>query len=380
MTEAQTDRPALRAARGRRGWSQPDAVRELATLAAARGAPIASRASLKSQLSRWENGHAAPDPQYRALLCELYGQPEVELDLVRPAPVHEPAPEAPGLRAALAGAAAVDDAVLQLWRRQLTLAHELDDRTGVNGAAGTVAALVDQLDRTVVHTLRPGRRRAVAALLAQASGLAAWQALDEGSPAQAWARFDRARFAASEARTPDLAAAAIAGQAMVLVDVGEPHRAAALLEHADDDDAGGSGAAWLALALGAAHAAAGEPVPARRAFDRAERALAPSPRPDVVTPQAGLVVELDDVHRLRGHALAALGDPAAVPELERALLAGPRSARDRAAVHAELAVTLSGGGRDGEAVEHARAARSLAERIGSRRVERRLDDAARVTR
>src|ERR1700719_4557115 len=40
---------------------------------------VASAASLKIQLSRWENGHVTPDHYYRGLLCELYGSTPGEL-------------------------------------------------------------------------------------------------------------------------------------------------------------------------------------------------------------------------------------------------------------------------------------------------------------
>jgi tetratricopeptide (TPR) repeat protein len=63
---------SLQAARTARGWSQTRAVWELMRLADSKGITVATAASLKTQLSRWENGHIAPD-YYKPLLCELYG-------------------------------------------------------------------------------------------------------------------------------------------------------------------------------------------------------------------------------------------------------------------------------------------------------------------
>src|SRR5580704_3440225 len=60
----------LQAARRARGWSQPRMVWELMRLAERKEVSVASAASLKTQLSRWENGHVTPD-YYQALLCEL---------------------------------------------------------------------------------------------------------------------------------------------------------------------------------------------------------------------------------------------------------------------------------------------------------------------
>src|SRR5579863_6718839 len=60
----------LAAARRACGWSQVRAVSELLRLARWKEIRVASAASLKTQLSRWENGHVTPD-YYQALLCEL---------------------------------------------------------------------------------------------------------------------------------------------------------------------------------------------------------------------------------------------------------------------------------------------------------------------
>jgi transcriptional regulator with XRE-family HTH domain len=65
---------ALQAARHARGWSQARVVWELMRLAESKGMKVASTASLKTQLSRWENGHVTPE-YYQALLCEFYNMP-----------------------------------------------------------------------------------------------------------------------------------------------------------------------------------------------------------------------------------------------------------------------------------------------------------------
>jgi transcriptional regulator with XRE-family HTH domain len=68
----------LQAARRARGWSQVRAVSELMRLARWKEIDVASAASLKTQLSRWENGHVTPD-YYQGLLCELYKSTPGEL-------------------------------------------------------------------------------------------------------------------------------------------------------------------------------------------------------------------------------------------------------------------------------------------------------------
>src|SRR5690348_7837450 len=60
----------LQAARLARGWSQARMVSELMRLARWEKIDVASAASLKTQLSRWENGHVTP-AYYQPLLCEV---------------------------------------------------------------------------------------------------------------------------------------------------------------------------------------------------------------------------------------------------------------------------------------------------------------------
>ncbi|OLT13940.1 hypothetical protein BJF78_20900 [Pseudonocardia sp. CNS-139] len=77
------------------------------------------------------------------------------------------------------------------------------------------------------------------------------------------------------------------------------------------------------------------------------------------------------MHRWHGHTLLTLGDATAAEPLALALAAAPRSARHRAAVHADLALALAGTQPDA-AAEHARAAREIAAGIGAERVVTRL--------
>lgn len=223
-----TVRPsALRAARHAQGWSQIEAARALAELARTRGVPVASPASLKTQLSRWENGHATPEQPYRTLLAELYpGWHPPRADPIGPAD---------RLRARLAAAAAVDDEVVALWHTQLATAQQLSDRLGTAGAASAVRALAEQLEAVLPHLPDPRRLRPVAVLLARTCLLAGVHALDGGDPDAAHARFTRAGEAAGAAADPDLAVQAAIGRARALHEVGAAGAAQAVLEHAGVD-------------------------------------------------------------------------------------------------------------------------------------------------
>ena len=73
----------LQVLRRERGWSQMHVVLELEIRGRARGLPMPERTSLKTQLSRWENGHVNPHEPYCSLLAEIYGATEHELGFAR---------------------------------------------------------------------------------------------------------------------------------------------------------------------------------------------------------------------------------------------------------------------------------------------------------
>jgi transcriptional regulator with XRE-family HTH domain len=77
----------LKTVRQARGWSQSRLVLELERLGEARGVGVATRASLKTAVSRWENGHVTPDPVYSGLLAEIYATSPAELGLLPEQPV-----------------------------------------------------------------------------------------------------------------------------------------------------------------------------------------------------------------------------------------------------------------------------------------------------
>jgi hypothetical protein len=212
-------------------------------------------------------------------------------------------------------------------------------------------------------------RSAVAAVLTGAAALAGAQSLDRVRHEQAWRRYDQARSTAKEARLPTAEAVAVSGQAAVLVDVGEATAAVQLLELSRPPPEGGA-QARVAAAMAMARAAAGEQRSSREAMAVAERRLQ-KPRVDLVDRRYGPPVELSDLHRWQGRVLVTLGDADAAVPLQRALATGLRSARHRAAVHADLALALQHE-RPLEAAEHAGTARQLATVIGSERIAARL--------
>src|SRR4051794_39354336 len=75
----------LKQARQARAWSQARLILELRAAAAKEGMTLPEAPSLKAQVSRWENGHRAPDPMYQRLLAQVYAQSASSLGLVSPA-------------------------------------------------------------------------------------------------------------------------------------------------------------------------------------------------------------------------------------------------------------------------------------------------------
>ena len=275
--------------------------------------------------------------------------------------------------ASLAAAATLHRAGTHRWRQQLELARGFDDELGAAGAGELVQALVERLADTLVHTVPRPARAELAGLLTEAAALAGTQALDRTDHEQAWRRFDQARAAAraaGPAARPDARETfAVAGQAAVLVDLGEPAAAVQLLDEARpavDDGA----QARLDAALAMARAAAGERHASRQALAAATERLHRRSL-DRIDRSAGPPVELADLHRWHGRVLVTLGDQDAPEPLRRALAAGQRSTRHRAAVHADLALALQAD-QPAEAAAHARTARQLAIGIGSTRIAARL--------
>ncbi|MGL5826310.1 MAG: helix-turn-helix domain-containing protein [Nocardioides sp.] len=76
------------------GWSQSQLIMKLRSHANSTGTTLPDPATLKTQVSRWENGHRRPEAFYRLLLCAVYGRTEEELGLADHVPADRlPAPE-----------------------------------------------------------------------------------------------------------------------------------------------------------------------------------------------------------------------------------------------------------------------------------------------
>src|SRR5918998_5622188 len=95
----------LQTVRRQLGYTGTQVIDLLPRRADACNLPIANKASLKTKLSRWENGKEQPSQTYRQLFREIYGRTNAELGFPDEP---EEGPEAAELRNRLAVARIVD--------------------------------------------------------------------------------------------------------------------------------------------------------------------------------------------------------------------------------------------------------------------------------
>ncbi|MGQ0842258.1 tetratricopeptide repeat protein [Actinokineospora sp.] len=359
----------VRKTAGGAGYSQVDVINMLQQRAAMLGMPVMSSASLKTKLSEWENGHSAVSQPYRRLFRDIYGRTNEELGF----PSENEDDEADELLSRLAIARTVDAGTVELFRRQVDQARHVDRQFGGIAVLDQLRSNIRHMDDLLSYGTARGQREQLAGVLAEASALAGWEALDRNAIRQAWDHHERAKTAAREACSPLLLAHSTAQQAFVLIDLGEVEQAVDQLAQARDIAEHSAPAllrAWLAAAHGEGLAADGRRDAALHAFDAAG-ALLPN---DPVAPSLPYLF-LGGAHldRWRGHALSRLGEPEATDQLRDALSRLPSEfTRARTGMLVDLAFAHAAAGDRDEALNYARQAKRLASQIKSDRQLRRL--------
>lgn len=370
----------LRAARDERNWSQSRLMSELARRGRAASVPVMAPASLRTAVSRWENGHVVPDAHYRRLLREIYGLTDAELGFATSA-VRDERRAAEGedeLRYRLANSTHIDASLIALMQGQTETIRRLDRRLGAPALLDQMRAHTATLQQLLGHAVLDSARKPIAAALADAGALAGWQALDVGSVSQAWHYFEVAKDAARVAGEPTLLAHAKGEQAYALLDLDQPVDALQLVQEARTEatrDLSPRMLSWLWAAEAEVAAAAGQVSQCRRALDEAATLLPGGPAQDPELP----FVSLDAHHlsRWRGSALARLGDREAISQLSGALaVIDPDYIRARGGLHIDLAQALMTADAKDSAVEHLQLASELANQTGSMRQRRRLTQLA----
>ncbi|WP_037075970.1 hypothetical protein [Pseudonocardia spinosispora] len=359
----------LQATRKQLGYSAADTIALLGARAAKHSIPIMTATSLKTKLSRWENGHEGVGlPEYRQLFREIYGRTNAELGF----PDEHIDSEAEELRSRLAIARTIDTATIDVFRSQIEHTRRVDRQFGGLTQLEQLRHHIDQVTALLTNTVGEGYRAELAGVLCEASALAGWLSLDRNAHNQAWQHHERAKHAAREAGSTALLAHATAQQAYILIDIGETALAAEHISHARTlaDRESPLIRAWLAAAHGEVLAINGAADGARRAFDAANQQLPADP----VDPRLPFLF-LGDGHlqRWHGNALARLGDPDAIEHLAHALERMPADfVRARAGLLVDLAYSHAATGNRDAASTYARDARHLAMQIKSDRQLHRL--------
>jgi tetratricopeptide (TPR) repeat protein len=360
----------LRRARLARGLKQAQVVDRIIAIADQLDEPVATQSSLLVMISHWETGKRKADPPYQRIFREIYGRTNEELGFP---PELDAEPLVDELEDHIIVAKRVDAETIDLFRRQTDIVRHADRRLGAAVRLDQLRSHIVEVERLLRHSIITEHRQALAAALTDASTLAGWDALDTGSTRMAWDHHEQAKTAAREADSPALLAHATAQQAFILIDIGNTADALALLEHARviaGDSTPRLLRAWLAAAAGEGYAAAGDRESALRTFDEASALL-----PAETTHPALAFLFLGGTHldRWRGNALAMLGEPEAIDQLNGVLRRNPTDfVRARAAIHVDLALAYARSGDRDAAQDHARQARRLVSQLGSVRLRRRL--------
>ena len=364
------DATKLQQARRSLGYSAGTVIEMLLRRAEKLNFSVMSPTSLKTKLSRWENGHEPVSlPEYRRLFRDIYGRTNEELGF----PPDDGDDEAEELLAQLSIARTVDASTVELFRQQVEQARHVDRRFGGVTVLDQLRSHVQQIENLLGYSTLRGQREALAGVLTEASALAGWEALDRNAIRQAWDHHERAKAGAREAGSALLLAHSTAQQAFILIDLGQYEQAVEQLAEARvlaKNQAPELLRAWLAAAHGEGLAAAGHRDEALGAFDAASGLLPADP----VDPSLPFLF-LGGAHldRWRGNALSRLGEPDAIDQLSDALPRLPADfTRAKTVMMVDLAFAYAAAGDRDAALEHARQAKRLAAQIKSDRQLRRL--------
>jgi tetratricopeptide (TPR) repeat protein len=313
----------------------------------------------------------------RKLLEEMFSVPVDQL--LRPVPAaqveqFDSSDDALRLRARIAAGRNVDAQTIELLRQKLDITRVIDRRLGASALLGELRGQIAQMEQALGNTLNQAVRSSLAEVLVDASTLAGWQSLDQGLMSDAWNHYNCARTAAREADSRELEAYACAGQAVVLLDIGDTRAAVELTNHASTIAKGRTSKllySWLTAGYGEACAADGRPRECLSAFDDALRLM--TDRPEFAE-SPYLVFGPTHLDRWRSNALARLGEPEAISLLSDVLdKLDPTFTRAATALRVDLVQVFTATGEKAAAAEHAQHARLLAAQIGSTRQRKRLD-------
>jgi tetratricopeptide (TPR) repeat protein len=278
----------------------------------------------------------------------------------------------------ITAARGIDASVIRVLQGETDTIRLLDRRLGAPAMAGKLEAHISQVETGLYYSLLPGNRERLAAVLADASALAGWQAIDMGRLPRAWEHFERATAAAREAGDTCLLAFAGGEQAYVLLDLHRPKDALAMVRATYDETRTAvphQVRGWLRAAEAEMAAAAGLESTCRKALDYAADEIGHGPSG---TDLPYLALNQTHLTRWRGNCLVMFGAPQTADELNTALAAMDGDfTRAEAGLLCDLAAALHARGELEEARRHLKRARELAQVTASARQRRRITDLAR---
>jgi tetratricopeptide (TPR) repeat protein len=293
-----------------------------------------------------------------------------------PAPASQNEPDNE-LRRRITSARNIDASIVQILQNETDAVRLLDRRLGAPAVAAKLEAHIDHVQDSLRHSLLPSRRQQLAGVLADASALAGWQAIDMGHLPTAWEHFETATAAAREADDNCLLAFAAGEQAYVLLDLGQPADALAIVRAAYERTHAAiphQMRAWLRAAEAEMAAAAGQEATCRHALDLASTEISHGPSGEDLP---YLALNTAHLARWRGNCLINFGDPQTSTELAAALAGMDGTfTRAEAGLRCDLAAALHVSGERDEARHHLSRARELAQLTGSARQRRRIADLA----
>jgi transcriptional regulator with XRE-family HTH domain len=214
----------LREARNTRGWSSRDLRREIALAADRLGLHVASDASLRVMISRWENGQADPDISHQLLLQEAFGLDAEALGLAHPEDIQG---DTTALVVSTARRTGPSDAVVQYFDKQLVEHTRFDNVGGpsfVLATAQSQLALVEQFASTGAPKL--------AHLAARYNEFTGWLHQDLGNDAEALRLTSRSVDLAEMSGNDELVTYNRMRKSNVLATAGDCHLAAVTAQQA----------------------------------------------------------------------------------------------------------------------------------------------------
>jgi transcriptional regulator with XRE-family HTH domain len=201
----------LRAAREARGWSQTRLVFELRRHATGEGLRLPGPESLKTELSRWENGHKRPDATYRRLFRRIFELTDEDLGFAGDTAVSQPSVVASMLTP-------------ELVEHFRALLNEFAHTDNLIGPHHLLTAVCDQaafLERMCQVATGPDRRQLLR-VATQFAEFAGWLHQDAGDFQSAFLWTDRAIAYAHELDDPRTMSYVLMRKSNIATDAHQP--------------------------------------------------------------------------------------------------------------------------------------------------------------